>query len=1414
MKTEVPSQLPLLESVSRYLPRVLIRQRLGRSCEEPIFGDLLKGSLLFADISGFTAISERLAASGKRGAEELTSIMNRCFDTITRVIFQHRGDILKFGGDAVLVLFGSSRHPLDPLLCGKSLQEYMRENRLVETSQGSFPLELHLGINYGTVFSASVGDPGTKMEHVILGRDVNLTFHTADQAQSGEIKITPEYYQRVSPDVEVEASPEGLFLVKGVTATSTVGHDIDPLPQGGDPEALKAYLPVGIYDKLQALQEMRGVEGEHRRVTVMFINFHDFGDLIAKVTPPDPTGEGQISQGEVLDHLNLYFTRMHRVIDSHGGVITRVDTYSKGEKMLVLFGAPVAHEDDEMRATHCALEMRSELEKINAGARFRIWHRIGINSGHAFCGDVGGSLRKEYTVMGDDVNLAARLMSKAEPGQILVGENTHQKAEERFDFSPLSHLKVKGKKRPVKVHSLEARKVATATKPTASTSTELVGREKELEVLRQAVGELVSGAGEVLLITGEAGMGKSRLTLELKRLAERAGLPAFETSCQSYGGFIAYLPWNSLLRELLGIGGEATKMEIVSKLKEQLSRFDNPAWYPLLGPPLGVEFDDNDTTASLEGKLRQDKTFQLVAGLIQNRLKDQKTCIVLEDLHWIDEVSHSLLRFIIENLPTSGLLLVLVSRPCETLSWWKRKEHRLLDLKELGPEAARHLVGSLLNTDQPPQELTQLAVGKSQGNPFFLEEIVRSLLDSRVLLKDPETGAYQLKSLLSEINLPDTIEGVIQSRIDLLDETSKQVLKVASILGRTFSFEALKRIFPYSLSEDTLESHLSELSRLDLTPLDRPAPHLEYIFKHIMTQEVAYNSQPFEKRQKIHEKAGEYFEERYGDDVASQYEVLAYHFGRSAARPKAFHYLLLAGEKSQRSFANREAIQYFSSAEKIWENQRQTLGEEQIGKAENIYRQRGEVFKLLGEYDSANSDFQKLLGYSKQASRRGAEGQALNLLAEISWLRGDYPPALELCNTALRLASGLGEEALRALSLYGLGEIERRSGQFDVALRRLGAALKLFEALGDRDSQARTLNNIGISYWSKGDLKEALEAFQEAMEFRRSLGDRAGVATALNNSGLIYSVIGPSEKALESFNEAAKIFKEIGDIRSSSYCLGNVGFILRSAADYSSALSVYQEALSVLVKIGDELGQAYTINNLGDVYQDLNDLQSAFEYHRKALELARKIGDSELISEVLANLGNDEILVGNWTEAQRTLMQSLQLAEEIGAGQMQLKALTGLLEFSVVSGEDERAKEFWSRFEQLVQEQEAKEYLPKAKLCKGLLEMKQGSVELAEKNLQEGLEIAQRTGNRRSEWELHFALARLYGERVRETGDQFLRLSEEELETARGMVKETIERISDRSLEETFSRSEGITAILATTEGAQSKGVETGQPRP
>ncbi|KPJ49779.1 MAG: hypothetical protein AMJ41_02340, partial [candidate division Zixibacteria bacterium DG_27] len=1192
-----------------------------------------------------------------------------------------------------------------------------------------------------------------------------------------------------------------LLLVRKVLKISTPPLQADPSLERGDPLTLKAYLPVGVYDKLQALQEIRGVEAEHRRVTVMFVNFHDFGDFIEKLAGNRPGEMRAESREELLGLLDLYFTRTHRIISDHGGVLTRIDTYSQGDKMLILFGAPVSHEDDELRALHCALEMNAVLEKINRKNRFRIWQRIGINSGHALCGDVGGSLRKEYTVMGDDVNLAARLMSKAKPGQILVGENTHLKALGGFDFSPLPPLKVKGKKEPLQVCSLEAKRSTIATRRGArSGEVTLVGREKEVDILREATQEVLSGRGEVILVTGEAGVGKSRLTQELKRLAEEKRLGGFETACQSYGGSIPYLPWNSLLQELLEIDPEAEKREVIAKLKQKLSRFDNPDWYPLLGSPLGTEFPDNDTTAPLEGKLRQDKTFQLLAGVLENRLRSSRFYIIFEDLHWIDEVSHLLLKFIIENLNDSPLLLVLVSRPHESLSWWKRKKPRLLDLKELTASEAHHLVESLLKTDKPPEALTALAVEKSQGNPFFLEEIIHSLLDSEILVRNPETGTYELQGSIAEINLPDNIEGVIQSRIDLLDETSKQVLKVAAILGRGFSFEALKVIFPYSVSEEMLENHLAKLSRLDLTPLDRPAPHLEYIFKHIMTQEVAYNSQPFEKRRKLHQKAGEYFQEHHRHHLASAYEVLAYHFSRSPARDKAFEYLFLAGEKSQRSFANKEAIQYFSAAEEVWEKERGCLEEGQIGKIEALYRQRGEILKLLGEYDSASSDFQKLLGYSKQVGEKRSEGQALNLLAEISWLRGDYPPALKLCSAALELAEDLNESSLRALALYGLGEIERRRGHFDVALERLGNALELFERMKEESSQARTLNNIGISYWSKGELKEALKAFQEAMEIRRSLGDQPGVATALNNIGLIHSVIGPAPKALKSFTEADEIFKQIGDTRSRCYCLGNVGFILRTGADYSAALNVYLEALAVLEKIGDELGQAYTLNNLGDVYQDLHDLESAFAYHRRTLKLAKKIDDSELISEVLANLGNDQLLAGNRAEAEKNLTESLSLAEKIGAGQMQLKALTGLLELSVTSGEYEQAKGYWSNFEQLLKDQDALEYLPKAKLCKGLLEMDLGEVETAEKSLREGREIAERTGNRRVQWELHFALARLYRQKTSQVGDDFLQLSSDELKTARVMVQETAEKISDQKLERLFLTSRGISTILAAEE--------------
>ncbi|MCK5642533.1 MAG: adenylate/guanylate cyclase domain-containing protein, partial [Gammaproteobacteria bacterium] len=431
----------LLKSIVAYIPELIVEQRIVDPHLPDVHGQFHQGTLVFADISGFTTMSEKLSELGKEGAEELNGILNRHFTRMLDITLPHRGAQLKFGGDSMFLLFLGQQHAARAVRCALQMQQAMEEFGQLSTSQGIFRLEMSIGINSGELFAASVGSPRDRLYCIFTGREVNRTAKIEAAANAGEILIGCGTLHELSGNVKVGQGREGYYQVRSLSARlkSILPYEVD-LKEGLSEsaiEVLASYLPPRLVERLRDNPERAGVEGEHRRVTVMFVN------LLGTSAAIEQYGADRVRALTQL--LNDYFLMVHAVVNKYEGVLVGCDINTTGDKLLITFGSPVAHEDDDERAVLCA----QEIKQLLAGSNLPFKQRIGINSGYVFTGELGSPWRKEYTVMGDQVNVAARLMSVAQEGQILMGHSTYQGVAGKFVLQAQQPVKVKGKSQPV-----------------------------------------------------------------------------------------------------------------------------------------------------------------------------------------------------------------------------------------------------------------------------------------------------------------------------------------------------------------------------------------------------------------------------------------------------------------------------------------------------------------------------------------------------------------------------------------------------------------------------------------------------------------------------------------------------------------------------------------------------------------------------------------------------------------------------------------------------------------------------------------------------------------------------------------------------------------------------------------------------
>jgi len=675
-------------------------------------------------------------------------------------------------------------------------------------------------------------------------------------------------------------------------ANSEADHPIDySQPQ--------SYTPKILADKIIT---MRGyIEGERKLVTVLFTDVVNYTSISEKL---DPEEVHRVMDG----CLKILMDQIHR----YEGTIDKFT----GDGVMALFGAPVAHEDHAQRACYAALAIQiaiveySKTIQQECGVEFKV--RVGLHSGPVIVGSVGNDLRMDYTAIGDTTNLASRMESMAKQGTVLVSADTHKMARDFFKFGPQGKIKVKGKDKPVEVYELiEAGEVETRIGAAARKGlTQFVGRNKEIESLKETFEKAQSGSGQIIGIVGEAGVGKSRLLLELRGMLVPEQYTYIESECLHYGVSMAYLPLLDVLRQYFDIKEGEREFVIKKRMAEKISQLDGKLKdiLPPLHELLSLTVED-DGYFKLEPLQKREKIFEAMRNLLLRESANRPLILAIENIHWVDRTSEEFLTYLVGWLAHARIMLVLLYRPEYTHQWASKSYYSQIGVDQLSASASAELVQSILREGEVVPELRDLITTRAGGNPLFMEEFTHTLMENGSIQK--KDNQYVLTTKASEIQIPDNIQGIIAARMDRLEDNLKSTMQVASVIGRDFAYRILQTI---TGMREELKSYLLNLQGLEFIYEKNLFPELEYNFKHALTQEVAYNSLLLKRRRDIHEKIGSAIETLYSDRLEEFYEMLAHHYSRSENLEKAYQYLKLSGEKTSQHYSNRESFRFYKEA--------------------------------------------------------------------------------------------------------------------------------------------------------------------------------------------------------------------------------------------------------------------------------------------------------------------------------------------------------------------------------------------------------------------------------------------------------------------------------------------------------------------
>jgi class 3 adenylate cyclase/tetratricopeptide (TPR) repeat protein len=1242
----------LIETLASYVP-ALIARRLAYN-PSPIttaHAEIFPAAILFADISGFTALTERLAQKGPVGAEELTQHLNTYFGQLIELITQHGGDIVKFAGDALIAIWpalDAQERPQPALLpamvqrvaqCSLEVQQRLKAFRPTEDVQ----LSLKLTVGAGDLLTMYLGGVYGRWEFLVTGPPLIQVGAAGHLAQPGEILLAPEAWvllqetgpgmvaSLVTPTEADSGAASGVMRLNTLPQNRMTVSDNGDLNLHGEMEAgLRAYIPGAVLARLAAGQ--LSWLAELRRVTVIFANLPDLNYSIP------------------LDQAQVVMQMLQTILYRYEGSINKLSVDDKGVTLVAAFGLPpLAHEDDATRGAMAALTLQTELRQL--GLRCA----IGVTTGRAFCGMVGNHQRREYTMIGDVVNLAARLMQAAdavgstEGAGVLGDAATYQAAQLSLDFETLPPIKVKGKAEPVAVYRPLRHREGTARKQTS-----MVGRQKERDLLSSHLQALLRGNGEVVIIEGEAGLGKSRLVEDLLQHAQALNITDMLGIANAIEKSTPYYAWRSIFRHLFDLDDQpedaarrrAHVLEQMPHLLEQSVSEELLHLAPLLSPVLSLEWPDNEFTEQLSGKVRAENTTELLVQLLQQVIQQGRETghsylLILEDAHWLDSASWALTLQIVQRV--QPILVVLATRPLsepiplEYSQLIKSPETEWLVLDTLPPEDTIKLVALRLGVNQLPEALANLVYSKTGGNPFFGEELAYALRDAGLItVVNGECQLAPHAGDLQNLSLPDTVQGVITSRIDRLTPSQQLTLKVASVIGRAFELETLRSVHPIESDKRHLNQYLTGLARLDITQLEAPEPDLTYIFKHIITQEVAYNMMLYSQRRELHKAVATWYENSYTQELSPYYSLLAFHWRMANEPAKAINYLEKAGEQALRSYANEEAVALFTEAITLAGGQLQkgVPGHNGAGKVNALAvpfvtrldhsREARWELKLgeayvnwvkLGEGRTHLEQGLKLLGYPipggpvgqvaglltqvvKQGVHRlwssrfvGRRANRRDILLEVArgyegltavyYFANQTLLSLYAAFQSLNLAETAGPSPELARGYASVGVITSFIPIHRLAEAYCQRALRLARKLRNLPARAWVALLVGVYKAGVGQWAEASVLLAEVVELAERLGDRGRRDDGLGNLAMVEYFQGHFARSAQLFDDLLASAQQRQDVHNHAWALRGQVYNLLPQARWAEALAKLELMQSLLEQHPDIVDEPLHIDMLG-----------------------------------------------------------------------------------------------------------------------------------------------------------------------------------------------------------------------------------------
>jgi predicted ATPase/class 3 adenylate cyclase len=1160
----------------------------------------VEGTVAFIDISGFTAMSEKLSSQGRAGAEEVTEVMNATFAALLAVAYAQGGGLLKFGGDALLLLYEGDDHARRAARAAFEMRRTLRAIGRPRTSAGAVQLRMHAGLHSGRFQFFLVGE--SHRELLITGPSASVTVTMESASEAGEILLSAGTAALIGPDALGESKDDGTLL----RAAPEVRGSVEPLP---DVEGVPVEVAVPAPLRAQLL-EVGPLEGEHRHAAIAFIRFSGTDEIIDTEGPE-----------AAADAIDVLVRAVQAAADEHRVTFLESDIDRDGGRIILVSGAPQTFGDDEERL------LRTVRMVVDTGLPLPL--HVGVSEGRVFTGQVGASFRRTYTVLGDTAALAARLMARAGEDEIWVSAGALKRSGGAFSATELEPLSLKGKAERVQAFVLGELLAAPerAAAPTTDADLPFVDRERERAVLGASVAPVRMGFGTLVELVGEPGIGKSRLAQELRESC--ADMRQVELRCEQYEASTPYFAFRPFLRSLLDVelnGGGSHNRAV---LAERLAAVDEELvpWTPLLAAPLDVDVESTPEVSDLDPAFWRARLHG-VMGTLLGHLLESPTLLVFDDVHWMDDASSELLRYLGTQLPTRPWLACTTRRPGDggfaAAEGTPPLPALTLRLEPLPPDDAKTLALAAAGGRRLTDDELGALMERGAGNPLFLQRLAS--------VGDAADEADEL---------PETVEALVATRIDQLAPGDRALLRWASVLGVSFSGALIVEVLEGETEVGAAAEAWDRLGEFVERDPDVPGA---FRFRHALIRDAAYEGLSYRRRRELHGRVAEVIELTQDDRPEEAAEILSLHFHRAERWPEAWRYSVQAGRRAEEKYANVEAAQFFERALEI------------VRKVPEIERvQIARVWEALGDARMRMGVFE-LAGAAFREARAAAdidvveEARLMQKEAMVPLRLGRYPQALRRLTQALRTLTdvpgeGAATQRARLLGWYAtvLQYQRRPRTAIEWCEKAIAAAGDMRDA---RDALAHAYFILDWAYAALGKLDEAVYS-ERAVEIYEELGDLDRLAWVLNNLGGLTYLRGRWDDALELAERARATFKRIGDESQASIAALNIAEVRSDQGRMDEAEPVFREVLDVRNAAGNPLKIAEAWSLLGRHLARVGEHEEAFAVLEQARQLFEAEGDEEDLLTTDAWLIECRVLEGDGVSALPLAAEALARAETI-----------------------------------------------------------------------------------------------------------------------------------------------------------------------